>query len=199
VYWNISQSVHAPVGRIGTGGGVVGDPQRVIDELGRIDVVLPEVLARVDDGAFAELLLHVVEPQVHARRDARGVDASIRLHVEHGRQVHRPEGAHRVHEDVGLRDGVLVGRVILVDAAYEALRRDALPVRVEPLVDVRRAVGHARDGEVDARARRRVPVDLALPLGDVDAGHRGPVGAHRVGLRDAADSPLFVRRQPGSV
>ncbi|MFT3768832.1 MAG: hypothetical protein QM820_25590 [Minicystis sp.] len=105
--------------------------------------------------------------------------------IEHRREVALGEAAgvvdHLDHQ-IGLRDRILLGPEELVGAADDARVAHAHPVLGELGILEADSIRRARDREVDARAVRRVPVDVALIIRDVDAAHGGAVGAHLDGV-----------------
>src|SRR6202044_2404288 len=88
---------------------------------------------------------------------------------------------HLLDHDAGELARILGGLEGLVGAADHPGRLDARPVRLEGRVEVG-AVADARDREADARAPDAAPVDVAWPLGDVDALDRVRARAEGDGL-----------------
>src|SRR5690606_23460556 len=72
---------------VGATGGVVRDPERVVDEVVALHVVLPEVATRVDDRLDAGGLLDAIDPRVDRRGGLGGVGARAALDVDDRGQV----------------------------------------------------------------------------------------------------------------
>jgi hypothetical protein len=175
------------LGRSGQGVvGVLRHPEGVGVELGGGDVVLPKILARVDHGSNARAALDALDPLSDLVHDDGAALVVGVLDVDDGREVAGLELAHAVHQEVCLGDGVLAGAEELIHAAQDAVLARLAPVGVEVLVAVARPVRDTDDGVLDAVVGDGPPVDVALPLRDVDARDGGAVGADAGLLLDLA-------------
>ena len=139
---------------------------------------LVEVDGRIDDRPLAVVPLHLVQHHLHlgdgvflGEMPMAGLRRRRRLDVEDRRQR------------VALDRGVLleIGHLLhwrpapideMIGAARHSGRFRARPIGLEARVGVIAALGRLDPGELDAAARDRVPVDVALELGDVDAVDR---------------------------
>jgi hypothetical protein len=78
----------------------------------------------------------------------------------------------------------------MVGAARDAGTLGGIPVLEEIRVEMIAAFGRLDEGEADARLARRLPVDVALPIGDVDTldrhGVSGGDAVMRLGVAQAA-------------
>ena len=146
------------------------------------------------------MALHLVQHHLHVgdggllgEMPVAGPRSRRRLDVEHRRQ--------RVVLDRGvlLEKGHLLHRRPapvdeMIGAMRHARRLRPGPVGLEALVGVIAALGRLDPGELDAAARDRVPVDVALELRDVDAVDRiVPRMRHIV-----VDEPQGVAAAPGA-
>ena len=153
-------------------------PDRIVHEGPVGQDRLVKVDRRVDDRPLAVVALHFLQHHLHVgdrallgEMQVTGLRRRGRLDVEHWRQ------------------GVVLDRRILLEPAYLLERRPAPidemigavrnacrlrpgPVGLEALVGAIAALRRLDPGELDAAICDRIPVDVSLELGDVDAVNR---------------------------
>ncbi len=169
----------------------MGEPERVVVPFIGSDVVAPEVAPRVDDRLETELL-DPFDPSADRVAHLRlAPPRGPMLDVDRGRKVHVRDraglrghvAAHLLQQVVGLTEHRLVGSEELVDARIDARAPRLFPVLSEELVLGVEAVGHPHEGELHVVPRDGVPVDVGLPLRNVDALERGAVGTRHIRRR----------------
>ena len=154
------------------------DPDRVIHEGAVRKDRLVEVDGRIDDRPLAVVPLHLVEHHLHlgngvflSEMPMAGLRRRRRLNIQDRRQR------------VALDRGVLleIGHLLhwrpapideMIGSAWDSGRFRARPIGLEARVGVIAAFGRLDPGKFDAAARDRVPVDVALELGYVNAVDR---------------------------
>ena len=158
----------------------VGDPESMTCRCddGRVaQLRLPEIRRHVDDRLDAGAGDDLAEPRLHPQREARHGEAACILDVEHGEQLARERRGHR-EEIVGLgdcaRDDRRIGRARgpgeVIRTEPHPQHRRARPVDRERQVGVRRPLRGLCEDERRPRSGHREPVDLVLPVRDVDPG-----------------------------
>jgi hypothetical protein len=154
----------------------VGDPEGVAAHVGVADAVPPEVGAGVDDRGAAGGGAHQIDPLAHRRLNLSAATSIGGLDVDHRGEL-AAVGAEGLDHQVRLIAHALGGPEELIRPAVDAHAAGLGPVAAEEAVAVARSVAHPDEGEADAAARDLIPVDGALPLGDVDAAGDRAVGA----------------------
>ena len=179
------------------------DPDRIVHEGAVGKDRLVEVDRGVDDRPLAVVALHLFQHHLHVGDGAflgempmAGLRRRRRLDVEHRRQ--RVVLDRRVLLEIG---HLLQRRPAPVDEMIGAVRHSgrlrAGPVGLEARVGVIAAFGRLDPGELDAAVGDRVPVDVALELGDVDAVDRVVASASANPKLSASRGPTPLP-QPGS-
>ncbi len=145
---------------------------------------------RVDDRPLAGVALHLLEHVGRHRQGLRlgqllraGLRMAVPLHVQHRRQGGRIVGDVLL-EPVHLLLGRAAPEHEVVGTARHARLAGRVPVGAEAVVDMVAALRRLDEGELGAGGADRGPVDVALPLRDVDPLDRMALGARdaRMGL-----------------
>ena len=163
------------------------------EAVGIPEAIEPSVRARVDERHHASEVADLHHEPVRPGGHLVVAEAVVRLDVEHRKQV----AGFRVgdlDEELRFLGGIargIVGPREVIRAHHHAVRARACAVRGEGGVDVVLAVGRLQEHEPLAGAGHLRPVDGALPVGNVDAGNRGP----QAGVdRDLDVVACFARR-----
>ena len=182
------------------------DPDRVVHKGAVRKDRLVKVDRRVDDRPFAVVALHLLQHHLHVGDGALLSEMAVagrggrrRLDVEHRRQ------GVVLDRRVLLEKGHLLDRrPAPVDEMIGAVRNagglGAGPVGLEMLIEAIAALGRLDPGEFDAAIGDRVPVDVALELGDIDAVDRVVLGVGIIQTDDiqgAAAAAAPATRQRG--
>ena len=128
---------------------VVGYPERIAVEFGRVEITLLELGRGVDDGTDAIVRLQAEEEdgQLGIERPLLQAGGGF-LHIDDGREVAFLQ-RHMANEEIGLHDGV-GGRVVeVIGSADEAVFACRCKVPVEAGVLVVAALGSLDEDEAD--------------------------------------------------
>lgn len=154
---------------------VVGNPQGVAVELGRVEVVGAELVGGVEYGCGAIVGFYVVHPCQHVLAQLGGGEVVAAFDVEYGAYVAWLE-LHYLAEVACLCHGVAAGGEEVVGSALYVVLTCLVEVLVEVFVDDADAFGGFDECEahwhsVYIGVAQAVPVDFVLIVAYVDASY----------------------------